>query len=190
MTYIGNLQYSRLLEVDGKPLKGKQLAEEQRRYDAALRERSALDDAARAKIQREPMKSFGLSLDLSELATKFKSTIADHEISRDCQCVIDSVPLPEAPQRSYRFWIDSAKEEVMKIESTLLVDDLDKLKGSTMALQYIYLDGIPLVSHSHIDANVTIAKKQVRVVTDHSYSSFRKFSVTTTIVPVAPEEKP
>ena len=78
----------------------------------------------------------------------------------------------------------------MKIESTLLADDLDKLKESTWALQYIYLDGIAFVSHSRIDGNVTIAEKQVRVVTDHTYSSFRKFSVMTTIVPVAPEGKP
>jgi hypothetical protein len=190
VTYIGDLQYSRLLEVGGKPLKGKQLAEEQQRYDAAVREHSALDDAARAKIQREAMKSFGVNLHLSELTAKYKNTIADHGTSEDCECVIvDSVPLPGAPQRSYRFWIDSAKEEVTKIESTLLADEDDKLKGSTITLQCTYLDGVPLVSHSHIDANLKIGKKQVHVVTDHTYSQFRKFLVTTTIVPVAPGDK-
>jgi hypothetical protein len=191
VTYIGDLQYSRLLEVEGKPIKGKQLAEEQQRYDAAVREHSALDDAARAKIQREAMKSFGFNLSLSELTAKYKNTIADHTTSEDCGCfVVDSVPLPSAPQRSYRFWIDSAKQEMMKIESTLLADEDGKLKGSSVTLQYTYLDGIPLVSHSHIDANLTMGKKQVRVVTDHTYSNFRKFSVTTTIIPVAPEDKP
>jgi hypothetical protein len=189
--YIGDLQYSRLLEVEGKPLKGKQLAEEQQRYDAAVREHSALDDAARAKIQRETMKSLCSNLNLSELTAKYKNTIADHGISKDCECVIvNSVPLSGAPQRSYRFWIDSVKQEMIKIESTLLADEDDKLKGSTITLQYTYLDGIPLVSHSHIDANLTMGKKQVHVVTDHTYSNFRKFSVTSTIVPVESEGKP
>jgi len=41
-----------------------------------------------------------------------------------------------------------------------------------------------LVSHSHIDATLLMGKKRVHVVTDHTYSNFRKFSVTTTIVPV------
>src|ERR1700704_2215400 len=33
VTYIGDLQYSRLMEVEGKPLQGRQLAKEQHRYD-------------------------------------------------------------------------------------------------------------------------------------------------------------
>jgi hypothetical protein len=191
VTYIGDLQYSRLLEVDGKPLKGKRLAEEQQRYDDAVREHSALDDAARAKIQHEAMKSFGFNLSLSDLTAKYKNTITEHVTSAACECVlIDSTPLPGAPQKSYRFWVDSAKEEVTKIETTLLADEDGKLNGSKAILQFTYIDGIPLVALSHIDANIVMGKKQVRVVTDHIYSNFRKFSVTTTIVPVAPEGKP
>jgi hypothetical protein len=47
VTYIADLQYSRLLEVDGRELKGKALDEEQKRYDDAVKERSALDERAR-----------------------------------------------------------------------------------------------------------------------------------------------
>jgi hypothetical protein len=190
VTYIGDLQYSRLLEIDGKPLTGKQLAQEQERYDNAVREHSALDDAARAKIVHQAMKNFGFSLSLSELSAKYQNTIAGHATSEVCDCVIiDSNPLPGASQRRYRFWVDPAKEEVMTMESSVIADEGDKLKGSKFSFQYTYIDGIPLVSHSHIDATLLMGKKRVHVVTDHTYSHFRKFSVTTTIVPVESEGK-
>ena len=190
VTFIGDLQYSRLLEIDGKPLTGKRLAQEQERYDVAVRENSALDDAARAKIVHQAMKNFGFSLSLSDLSAKYQNTIAGHATSEVCDCVIiDSIPLPGASQRRYRFWVDPAQEEVLTMETTVIADEGDKLEGSTFRLQYTYIDGFPLVSHSHIDATFLMGKKRVHVVTDHTYSNFRKFSVTTTIVPVESEGK-
>jgi hypothetical protein len=190
VTYIGDLQFSRLLEADGKPLKGRQLAKEQQRYDDAVREHSALDDVARAKILHEAMKSFGASITLSELSSKYQNTIAGHSAPEVCGCIIiKSSPLPGGPPRSYRFWVDSEKQEVMRIDAALLADEEDKLKGSAFSFQYTYIDSIPLVSHSFIDATILMDKKRVHVVTEHTYSNFRRFSVTTTIVPVESREK-
>jgi hypothetical protein len=190
VTYIGDLQYSRLLEVDGKPLKGRQLAKEQQRYDDAVREHSALDDAARAKILHEVTKSLVANISLSDLSSKYQNAIVGHATADVCDCVIiESSPFPEGPQRNYKFWVDSAKQEVMRIDFTLLADEDDKLKGSTFSFQYAYIDGIPLGSHSVIDATIRMDKKHVHVVTEHTYSNFRKFSVTTTIVPVESDSK-
>jgi hypothetical protein len=190
VTYIGDLQYSRLLEADGKPLKGRQLAKEQQRYDDAVREHSALDDVARAKILHEAMKSFGASITLSDLSSKYQNRIAGHSAPEVCGCIIiESSPLPGGPPRSYKFWVDSEKQEVMRIDAALLADEEDKLKGSAFSFQYTYIDSIPLVSHSFIDATILMDKKRVHVVTEHTYSNFRRFSVTTTIVPVESREK-
>lgn len=190
VTYIGDLQYSRLLEVDGKPLKGRQLAKEQQRYDDAVRQHSALDDAARAKILHVAMKSFGASITLSELSSKYRNTVAGHAAPEDCACIIiESTPLPGGPPRSYKFWVDSEKQEVLRMDSELLANEEDKLKGGTLSFEYTYIDSIPLVSHSFIDATILMDKKRVHVVTEHTYSNFRKFSVTTTIVPVESREK-
>jgi hypothetical protein len=190
VTYIGDLQYSRLLEVDGKPLKGRQLTKEQQRYDDAVREHSALDDTARAKILHEVMKSLGANISLSDLSSKYQNAVTGHSSPDICDCVvIESSPLPGGPQRSYKFWIDSTKQEVRRIDFTLLADEDDKLKGSTFSFQYTSIDGIPLVSHSVIDATVAMDKKRIHVVTGHTYSNFRKFSVTTTIVPVESGDK-
>jgi hypothetical protein len=77
----------------------------------------------------------------------------------------------------------------MRVDFTLLADEDDKLKESTFSFEYTSIDGIPLVSHSVIDATIRNEKKSVHVVTEHTYSNFRKFSVTTTIVPVESNSK-
>ena len=92
-------------------------------------------------------------------------------------------PLPGGPQRTYKFWVDLEKQEVMRVDLMLSADEDDKLKGTTFSFRYTYIDGIPLVLHSVIDENLLVGKKRVRVVTEHTYSNFRKFSVTATIVP-------
>jgi hypothetical protein len=55
---------------------------------------------------------------------------------------------------------------------------------------WIFIDDVPLVSESHFDSKILVGKKQIHVISDHAYSRFRKFSVTTTIIPIAPEDKP
>jgi hypothetical protein len=184
VTYIADLQYSRLLEVEGKPLQGRRLAKEQQRYNDAIREHFALDDAARAKILHQVMKNLGANLSLSDLSSKYQNVMMGHAAPDVCDCVIiDSTPLSGGLQRTYKFWVDSEKQEVMRIDLMLSADEEDKLRGTTFSFRYTYIDGIPLVFHSVINANLLVGKKRVRVVTEHTYSNFRKFSVTTTIVP-------
>lgn len=190
VTYIGDLQYSRLLEVDGKALRGKALAKEQRRYDDAVREHSALDDAARAKILHEVMKSLGANISLSDLSSKYQNSITGHAAPDLCDCVvIESSPLPGGPQRSYKFWVDSMRQDVMRVDFKLLADEEDRMKGSTFRFEYTSIDGIPLVSHSVVDATIQMNRKRVHVVTEHRYSNFRKFLVTITIVPMESNSK-
>jgi len=137
VTYIGDLQYSRLLETDGKPLTGKQLAQEQERYDDAVRKHSALDDAARAKMLHHAMKNFGFSLSLSELSAKYQNTIAGHTTSDVCDCVIiDSIPLPGASQRRYRFWVDPAQDLIVVFMTQFIPSGLFNFRGQLKTLIY------------------------------------------------------
>jgi hypothetical protein len=187
ITYIADLQYSRLLEVDGKVLKGKALDAEQKRYDDAVRERTELDDKARAKMQHQVLKDAGLVLgDLKN----YRNTVVDHAVidGRDC-AVIDSTPISDAQQKRFKIWLHTAKEEMLRLEFTQLADEGDMLSGGTGRLDWIYMDGTPLVVRSHIDTNTPLGEKRIHLVVDHDYSQFRKFSVTTTIVPVTPEGK-
>ena len=189
VTYIADVEYSRLLEVDGKALKGKALDDEQRRYDDAVRERSALDGFARARIQHQKMLDAGIKL--QDLLTDYRGSVVDHVAMGDCDCVvIDLLPVSNAAKKRYRLWIDPTKNEIRRLDFTQLADGGDILSGGTGTKTFQYLDGIPLILHGHFDGNALLGDKKVRVVADHEYSRFRKFSVTATIVPVEPEGKP
>jgi hypothetical protein len=189
VTYIADLEYSRLLEVNGKALSGRALAEEQQRYDDAVRERSALDGFARAKIQHHKMLDAGIKL--SDLLTGYRSSVV-HDVAMDgCDCVvIDSVPASSAAKKHYRLWIDPKASEIRRVDFDELADEGDLLSGGSGTLIFQYLDGVPLTVHSHFDGRSLLNNQTIRVVADHTYSRFRKFSVTTTIVPVTPASKP
>jgi hypothetical protein len=183
VTYIADLEYSRLLEVNGKTLSGKALEAEQKRYDDAVRERSALDGFARAKIQHQKMLNAGVNL--PDLLTGYRSSVVDHVAMEGCDCiVIDSVPTSSAWKKHYRLWIDPSSSEIRRVDFDQLADDGEILRGGSGTKTLQYVDGIPLVVHSHFDGNARLNNETARVVADHTFSKFRKFSVTTTILPV------
>jgi hypothetical protein len=189
VTYIADLEYSRLLEVSGKALSGKTLEAEQKRYDDAVRERLALDGFARAKIQHRKMLDAGVNL--RELLTDYRGTVVDRVVMDDCDCVlVDLVPASDAAKKHYRLWIDPAKSEIRKLDFTQLADGGDILSGGTGTQTFQYMDGIPLILHGHFDGDALLGNKKVRVVADHEYSRFRKFSVISTIIPVETVGKP
>ncbi len=189
VTYIADLEYSRLLEVDGKPLKGRALEDEQKRYDDAVLERSALDGFARAKIQHHRMLDAGVKL--RDLLTEYRVSGAQEGSMDDCKCVlIDLVPLSDTAKKHYRLWIDPGMSEIRRLDFEQLAYEGQFLSGGNGTETFQYLDGIPLVVHSHFDGRALLNNETVRVVADHAYSRFRKFSVTATIVPVTPEDNP
>jgi hypothetical protein len=189
VTYIADLEYMRLLEVDGKALKGKALEEEQKKYDDAVRERSALDGFARAKIQHQRM--LDARVKLRDLLTEYRSSSVEHVALDDCSCVLlDLAPLSSAAKKHFRLWIDPANSEIRRLDFEQLVFEGEFLAGGTGTETFQYLDDVPLVVHSHFDGKAMLNDQTVRVVADHTYSQFRKFSVKTTIVPVKPEDKP
>jgi hypothetical protein len=191
VTYIGNRQYSHLLEKNGKPLRGGDLAAEQRRYDDAVREYAALDDAARNKLFSTQLGSFGIDLTPSGLASEYRSVVAGTALLPFCSCImIDATPLPGAPQRKYRMWVDPAKEQLLRLDSTLLADDGQDLKGGVLMVLWTYLDDIPAISQSRFDVYVLENQKKVHVIADHTYSQFKKFADTSTMNPATPGSKP
>jgi hypothetical protein len=189
VTYIADLEYSRVLEINGKPLKGKALEDEKKRYDDAVRERSALDGFARAKIQHQKMLDAGVKL--RELPTNYRGTLTGHEALDGCDCVvIDLAPASIEETKHYRLWIDATKSEIRRLDFKQLVDENDILSGGAGTETFQYIEGIPLIVHGHFDGNSMLNGKRVRVVSDHQFTRFRKFSVTATIVPVTPEGQP
>ena len=189
VTYIADLEYSRLLEVNGKPLSGKALEDEQKRYDDAVRERSALDGGARAKIQHRRLLNAGIHL--RDLLTEYHNTLVGRDTVEGCDCaVVDLTPASPVAKKHYRLWLDPETQEIRRLDFDQLADDGDLQKGGTGTESFQYIDGIPLILRAHFDVKAFLANKLMRVVSDHECSRFRKFSVTTTIIPAEAVDKP
>jgi hypothetical protein len=176
--YIGNQQFSRLLQKDGKKLHGSELAAEQKRYDDAVREYDALNDTARSRLFYTQLGTLGVNLTVSSLASQYRNTVAGAALLPFCSCVmIDSMPLAGAPQRKFRMWIDPAKGQILRLDSTLLADIGQDMAGGTLTVLWTYIDDIPLITKSHVDVNVSYSGKRVRVISDHTYSEYKRVTV-------------
>jgi hypothetical protein len=184
VTYIGELPYSRLLEKKGRPLRGKELKAEQMRFDDAVKRHETLTNDVSGSLFYSQMGLYGINLTPSMMASQYKNTIAGQSLLPMCECVmIDSMPLPGAPQRKYRMWVDPAKNQLLRVDMQLLADDVQAMKGGMLTVVWTYIDGVPVVSQSHFDSYMRYGRQVIRVVVDHTYSKFRRFSVTSTIVP-------
>ena len=187
VTYIAGIEYARLVEVNGKPLMGRALREEQARYDAAIRERSALDDAARARLEHHLQKDAGI--DLSAIAKGYRDTVVDRQTIDGREClVVAALPGENGGSKQYRLWLDPAQARIVRLDFEQIRDEGEMLRGSHGSKRWIYLDGTPLVTQSAADATYLVnGRDRVRVIAEHMYSGFRRFTATATIVPVSPK---
>lgn len=181
--YISDILYQHLLEVNGKPLAGQALIDEQKRYDDAVRERTALDAAARAKLMHNKHKNVQLSF--GKILTKYSNRVVDHAQLNGRSCLlIDSSPLEtvaDAPKRHLRIWLDPEKNEFLRIDFDWLADEDDLLRGSSGSMSFSYIDGVLLDATDHADFNLLVKDKKKsasRVVTDQTFSNYRKFIST------------
>jgi hypothetical protein len=185
VTYIADLEYQKLLEKNGKPLTGRALEREEKRYEEALRQRSALDEDARAKLVHLGFKRLDSKLDL--LATKFRNAVVGHDQldGRDC-LLIDSTPLQsavDAPQRHYRIWLDPVQAQILRVDYQMLADESGIHSGGALSDTWNYIDGIPVCTRDHVDFVARFSIVPVHVIADHAYSHFRRFVATTRILP-------
>jgi hypothetical protein len=157
----------------------------------AVRAHAGLNDAAQSNANNTQLGSYGINLTASGLASQYRSTLAGTALLPFCKCImINSTPLAGAPQRKYRMWVDPAKQQLLRLDSTLLADDGQDMKGGILTIIWTYIGDTPLISKSHFDVRVRLSQKKiVHVIADHTYLRYRKFSATTTIVSNAPADK-
>ena len=193
--YIADLEYMHLLEVNGTPLTGQALADEQKRYDDAVRERTALDANSRAKLMHS--KHRNVTIGFGDIVTKFHNTVIDHRQlnGRDC-LLIDSMPLEtvaDAPKRHLRIWLDPQKSEFLRMDFDLLADEESILLGSKGSFNFTHIDGVHLDSIDHFDYIVPAKdnkKHIIRGVSDQTFSNYQKFVSTIRILPQTEEDTP
>jgi hypothetical protein len=197
--FIHNLPYMRKTAVDGKPLTGKDLKRETAMYDQAVKQRTALDEAARANMMRHALRTTSRT-DLDKLATNFNLAVLGHETIDGHDCIIlDATPKSENPTtdlaRHIRMDIEPTSLVVLDIRIEFLADDNGFSKGSVLDTHYTLINGVPLPTHQTWDTTVTfkeLLNKAIRIHRDITYSNYRRFHATATIhlVSEVPEGTP
>jgi hypothetical protein len=186
--FIGGLPYLRKLSVDGHPLAGKDLAQENKLYDNAVKERTSLNEETRARLMKHDIGK--KTDDLDHLASRFNVIIAGHQVLDDHDClVIDATPIrgttdPDL-QRHIQIAIDPTTKNVINVRIEYLADDNGFDRGTLLETRYHLLGGtIALPYEQTFDSVVQVPQllnKKIHVVKTHTYSNYRKFRATVTI---------
>lgn len=187
-TWIGDLPYGRVVERQGKPLAGEALAQEQARYDQAVADHSGLDKVARAKIEHAHL--LDTSDDLAAVLTPAYTLteLRQETIDGHLTHLIDCVPTPSAnaplATRHYQLWITDSGAMLRRIID-VLADEPVMLRGSHEQFDNQLIDGDRLPLHNLVHTYFFSAARNAIILLDEeeTYSRYRRFNVTTRIVP-------
>jgi hypothetical protein len=186
-TWINGLPYKRLVEWNGKPLTGADLAAEQARYDKVVADRQKLDIASRAALRNQKLITTNIDLNriitadyrLSELRQQTLNGQLIHVLEADPQPSLD--PAHPIPQRHFEIWITDVDPVIVRLVWTLLDDEPPTLRDTTFQTEFQMVDGLPLPSHELNHANVPVGNKLISVDSEHTYTRYRRFTTTVTL---------
>jgi hypothetical protein len=195
-TWINDLPYKRLVEWNGKPLTGADLAAEQARYDKAIADRQKLDLASRAVLMHQKLinTQFGLNkiitddYRLTELRQQTLNGQLIHVLEADPQPSLN--PAHPIPQQRFEIWITDADPVMLHIASDLLDDEPPNLRGATYQTEFQMIDSLPLPSHEALHADMPLGRKIIVVDSEHTYTRYRRFTSTVTLKPTPDPDVP
>ncbi len=186
-TWIGDLPYGRIVELQGKPLTGDALAKEQARYDHALAEHNGLAADDRAKSLHMRMVKYDIKV--SELLTPAYTLTEPRQEAIDGNLlhVIDCIPVPSTGSvhptdtRHVQLWI-AESGAILRVISDIIADEPEMLHGSHMQFDSQIIDGdvLPLHTVGHFYTPVT--KNIIIVDIEETYTRYRRFNVTSRVV--------
>jgi hypothetical protein len=183
-TWIGDLPYGRVVELQGKPLKGKSLADEQARYDKAVADHAGLDIVP-AKLKNAYRLDTALHLEPLLTPAYAVSELRQETLAGNLTHVIDCTPVPSMDSthptatRHATLWIADSGA-ILRETYEVVDDEPDKMHGSHGQNDFQLIDGNLLPQHSFFHLN---APNGNTGDFEDTYSRFRRFSVSTRIVP-------
>jgi chemotaxis protein histidine kinase CheA len=185
--FINNLPYMRKIMVDGKPLEGKELKAEQKLYDQAVKERRALDEAARVRINKGALRSSSPNID--RLATNFVLKLDGHQTISGQDCVmLDAMPQPDNANpdlaQHIRIALEADTGDVLDVNVEFLEDDNGFSKGSVLHTRYKIVGANALPDFQNWDTVVRFKELLDKAITIHrerTFSDYKRFRATVTI---------
>ena len=184
-TWIGDLPYGRVVELQGKPLKGKALGDEQARYDKAVAEHGGLDVDVRAKAKNYYVLDTALRLEPLLTPAYSVSEIRQDTLAGSLSHVIDCVPASSLDSshpvatRHATLWITDSGV-ILRDTYEVVADEPDKVHGSHGQEDFQLIEGNRLPLHSFFHLNAPNGNTGDFEAT---YSRFRRFNVFSRIVP-------
>ena len=183
-TWIGDLPYGRVVELQGKPLKGKALADEQARYDQAVADHGGLDVAERARTKHQYLVNTSLRIEpmltpvsaVTELRLVTLAGTPTHLIDCNPAPSPDST-LPPATRHATLWMTDSGV--ILRETYEVVADEPDKMHGSHGQEDFQLIDGNQLPQHSFFHLN---SPNGNTADFEDTYSRFRQFNVSSRIV--------
>jgi hypothetical protein len=186
-TYIAELPYKRVVEVNGRPLAGGDLEQERARYDQAVAQRTGLDGAARAKLIHETV--IDGKVHLTELLTPAytltelrRETMAQTNGAQLVTHVIEAKPVAESATKSFELWITDESPTVLRMVFDVVRDERNMLHGSHGQSDYQLIDGIALPTRQVVHFYYPNSGKTITVDVDHTYTRYRKFNTSARII--------
>jgi hypothetical protein len=141
--FVEGLPYSRLIELNGKPLEGKAAEEEQKRYDKTVEERKKMSlDEKRHSLHAD----FHFALPMGYLTSLFdNAAVRREDVNGRETIVVESTPRSDARPKDtdaktaldwkQTTWIDVQDEMPVRFIAEKLNDDNHDLKGTTVWLE-------------------------------------------------------
>ncbi len=195
-TWINGLPYKMLIERNGKPIAGEELAQEQKRYDQFVAEHKALDEAERARINHG--KLLKSTLDFARLQTsayRITQLRPDQCIGRPCHVYLAqpnhaAPPDPNAKPFTYQLWITDTHPLLTRLTFVLPASSSESGHETTGTLEWDLFNGNPVESHSFFIGFTTDHGHLFEIHTDNVFTRYRRFVTTSTITAVDPSQTP
>jgi hypothetical protein len=207
--FVEGLRYRRKVESNGKPLKGKEAEQEQKRYDKAVAERREMTIDEKRHLMHT---SFHSSLPSFWLDKLFDNRVAGHEVidGRDT-LVVESTPRADvhptadieksALDWKETTWIDVADAMPARFVAELLKDRGHIDKGMTIRMEFQRIVEQPAAGEQR-EQSVWLARRSIGTfkggmlwfsatgTTEQTYSDFKRFRVDMRLLEDTMQEVP
>lgn len=199
-TWINDLPYERLLQVDGKPLSGQRAREEQARYDAAVAGRRPLGTDQRIRLNKaqpvgidaDPLRALSGSYTLRELAPEgaLHVFVAEPHGSLPDRCSwrytfwVEDRPEPQTPSRTDQNPPENeAAPFLVRYRADVLNPTSETCAGAWQEVSYILVEGVQKPAHVRAHFFQMEAGDRITIDGDDTYSDYRRFTTHITIGP-------
>jgi len=193
VTWINDLPYMHLLEIDDKPLTGDALRKEQKRYDDAIAKKKDLGQSTRTKTDgykvTKPSPGYDIALSPTYRLHEISLETADGRVNHVIEARL--VPNPEDKPRClwrFMFWISDKDHALVHALIDTSEDTSEACQNTRFEESYAMVDGLTKPIYRSARFNMPWKKGYMHVQDYEGFTGYRRFQTDVTIHPGGPVE--